>query len=289
LQQIYSQMAQEITPQQSSKSNLPPATGNLRVLQLRMLDIMIEIDRICRKYQLRYWISFGTLIGAVRHGGFIPWDDDMDICIYDEDYDRFLQVCPSELPDWLFLQTDKSDPHSNMGHGICKVRDRQSLFIQGFEDFGYPYVKGCFVDVFKAIDYPRVPRSVIHYLSRRIGLAHGFYHYNRRISFKNCFSYFVYPLSYVVHFAIFKALYILGRHYVYASPQQSGSGCVNDKDTIFPLSEISFEGHLFCCPNNPDGCLRQVYGDYMNVPAPEHRRTHALYFFADQTQGEVKY
>ena len=97
-------------------------SANLRRLQLRMLDILMEIDKVCRRNSIRYWLDFGTLLGAVRHGGFIPWDDDLDIAVHDEDYDRFLACCAKELPEWLVVQTEITEPESHMGGGLIKIR-----------------------------------------------------------------------------------------------------------------------------------------------------------------------
>ena len=68
----------------------------LRKAQIREVEILIEVDKICRKHNIKYWIDFGTLLGAVRHKGFIPWDDDLDICMLSEDYNRFLEVAPNQ-------------------------------------------------------------------------------------------------------------------------------------------------------------------------------------------------
>ena len=88
-----------------------PDGSMLRRQQMRMLEILIEVDRICKKHGIPYWLSSGTLIGAVRHNGFIPWDDDLDIEMMRKDYLRLLQVLPGELPDWLALQNDETDPN----------------------------------------------------------------------------------------------------------------------------------------------------------------------------------
>ncbi|MEO3238618.1 LicD family protein, partial [Parabacteroides distasonis] len=82
----------------------------LRQAQLVMLRMLKIIDYICRKHDLRYWLCSGTLLGAVRHQGFIPWDDDLDICMLREDYNRFIQIAPLEFPTDIFLQTQETDP-----------------------------------------------------------------------------------------------------------------------------------------------------------------------------------
>ncbi|MDR2901749.1 MAG: LicD family protein, partial [Lactobacillales bacterium] len=71
---------------------LPAATGILRKIQLANVKILQEIDRVCNENNLKYWIDFGTLIGAVRHKGYVPWDDDIDICMMREDYDKILNI-----------------------------------------------------------------------------------------------------------------------------------------------------------------------------------------------------
>ena len=88
-----------------------PEGSLLRRQQMRMLEILVEIDKICKKHDIRYWLSSGTLIGAMRHNGFIPWDDDLDIEMMRSDYVRLMEVLPSELPDWLALQNDETDPN----------------------------------------------------------------------------------------------------------------------------------------------------------------------------------
>ena len=78
------------------------------------LELLEVIDVICRKHQIPYWLSSGTLIGAARHKGFIPWDDDLDIEMLRSDYLRLLKVLPQELPDNLALQTNETDPNYNL-------------------------------------------------------------------------------------------------------------------------------------------------------------------------------
>jgi lipopolysaccharide cholinephosphotransferase len=270
------------------KVDLPQATGNLRKAQLRMLEILVEIDKLCRKNDIKYWLDFGTLLGAVRHGGFIPWDDDLDICVAYEDYDRFQQVCREQLPDDLFLQTKESEPESGMGNGMLKIRDKRSLYIHNFESFRKRYCKGCFIDVFQCLPYADMPKGLYRYLSRRIALANGFGRYASLCSLKNLICYFVYPVSYYFHLAVLKLWMGHGKNYN-LRPEHYAYGRYSAQTTFFPLSEIEFEGHMFFAPGNPEQRLKDYFGDYMKIPSVENRRSHAAYVFVDNTEGVVSY
>ena len=105
----------------------------LRACQLKQLSILEEIDRICQKHKIDYWLDGGTLLGAVRHGGFIPWDDDIDIAMREEDMLRFIEVAPGELREGLFLQTPQIEPQSK--EPIVKVRDLNSFYVEGADNF----------------------------------------------------------------------------------------------------------------------------------------------------------
>ncbi len=115
------------------------------------LTVLKEIDRICRKYGIGYFAEYGTLLGAVRHGGFIPWDDDLDICMKREDYNRFREVAPSELPkDYVFHDYKTRDDHwmflarvVNNSHS-CFEEDHLNSF------YNFPWLAG--VDIFQ-LDY----------------------------------------------------------------------------------------------------------------------------------------
>ena len=85
-------------------SRYNPEGSTLRKAQLRMLSILIEVDKICRKHKIDYFVDSGTLLGAVRHGGFIPWDDDLDIAIRREDLPRLRKALQEELPSDMCYQ-----------------------------------------------------------------------------------------------------------------------------------------------------------------------------------------
>ena len=86
---------------------------NLKKIQQIELDILLEVDRICKKHEIEYFLDFGTLLGAVRHSGFIPWDDDIDIGMTRDNYEKFLKIASSELKKDYFLQnvyTERETP-----------------------------------------------------------------------------------------------------------------------------------------------------------------------------------
>ena len=101
-----------------------PDGSILRRQQMRMLELLEAVDKVCKKHNIPYWLSSGTLIGAARHQGFIPWDDDLDIEMLREDYLRLLKVLPQELPDNFALQTHETDHNYIFIYG--KLRDKDS-------------------------------------------------------------------------------------------------------------------------------------------------------------------
>jgi lipopolysaccharide cholinephosphotransferase len=72
-------------------------------------NLLVEVDRICNKYEIKYFLWAGTLLGSIRHKDFIPWDDDIDIAMLRDDYNRFLEAAKSELAEDMFLQTNETD------------------------------------------------------------------------------------------------------------------------------------------------------------------------------------
>ena len=167
-----------------------PEGSLLRRHQLRMLEILKEIDRICQKHRIDYWLSSGTLLGAVRHGGFIPWDDDLDIEMERKDYLRLLQLLPEELNDAYLLQTHGTDP--GFISTYAKIRDKYSAITEHEEDINYRY-KGIFIDIFQmeVTSYPLVRFAAA--LHRRL-----VYKYNRVPYAGNGFRKFQMQINYTL-------------------------------------------------------------------------------------------
>ena len=100
---------------------------NIQELHTVQLEILKEFDRVCKKYGLRYFLAYGTLLGAIRHNGFIPWDDDIDTMMPYDDYQRLLSIDPSEWKKPYFVQNENTDPD----YGACftKIRNSETTLI----------------------------------------------------------------------------------------------------------------------------------------------------------------
>lgn len=250
---------------------------NLRACQLKQLGILEEIDRICKKYDIEYWLDGGSILGAVRHGGFIPWDDDIDVAMRLEEMEKFIKVAPKELPDNLFLQTPETDPHCK--EPIVKVRDLNSLYIEASDMFNTDYQKGLFVDIFPFIDYPTASRHWIKKISRGISVSYSILHGQHYYSLRSFCEFFYFGAKYMVLQGLWKFLCSTRKCDTYISNIliNNGYGIMHRKDSIFPVGEIQFEGKTFSAPCNPDAYLKDLYRDYMTIPPEEKRKIHAIF------------
>lgn len=111
------------------------------------LDLLLEFADVCGKYNLRYYADGGTLLGAIRHGGFVPWDDDIDVIMMRVDYQRLCEIAPQEFHPPYFFQTEYTDPGTIRGH--AQLRNSATTGILRAEaDKRYPFNQGIFIDIF---------------------------------------------------------------------------------------------------------------------------------------------
>ena len=255
----------------------------LRQAQLVMLRMFKIIDHICRKHDIKYWMCSGTLLGAVRHKGFIPWDDDLDISMLREDYERFVKIAVEEFPDDMMLQTRETDPNYKYLPLPCKVRDKKSFILSpGFEDEGSE--KGLFVDIFPADKYHKNPfifatekllKNYYAFICK--GLDSVYFAHESKV--RNFLSY----CNPIFHFLVIHYLRFSKKTIKRNKSLKTNSYIGPGFDTsliryfyyndIFPLIELKFEEEIFFAPNSLDIYLKAIYGsDYM-TPPPEHKRT----------------
>lgn len=255
----------------------------LRSCQLKQLTILEEIDRICRLHDIPYWLDGGSLLGAVRHGGFIPWDDDIDIAMRLEDAERFKKVAPAELRDGLMLQTPETEPTKEP---IMKVRDLDSFFVEAGDDFSADYCKGLYVDIFPFIDYPDVSAAFARRYGKGLSKCYSILHRKHRYSLRSTAEFFWFGTLYWLYRCMWAAAFLFrkGGTYISNTLENNGYGIMHRRDSVFPISTITFEGKTFSAPCNPDAYLRDLYGDYMRVPPEDRRTIHSVFIMPELTR-----
>ena len=252
---------------------------NLRPAQLEMLDILKEIDRICEKHGIRYWLFAGTLLGAVRHQGFIPWDDDCDIGMMREDFEKFESVI-EELPPHLFYQTPQTDPHYTKK--FIKIRSNRIKLIEMEESFNEPYNQGVFVDIFIHDYYPSWSPSLMNCLQRFVLLRKQKVKYQKGSMQRKFFHLRLLP-EIAFHYFVRSILNVLLKKfrkktsgYIGIALSYADFKAVYHAEHILPISKkMTFEGFQFCVPKDSDALLRQCFGNYMQLPSEDERRWHA--------------
>ena len=248
----------------------------LRQCQLQQFAILVEIDKVCRKHHIEYWLDGGTLLGAIRHQGFIPWDDDIDIAMRKEDVARFIEVAQHQLPKNLFVQTPEVEATKEP---IVKVRNLNSFYVEGGDDFSADYEKGVYVDIFPFIPYPAVSKKFTRRFVRGLSRSKSILCKHHPYSFRAFAELLWFGAKYLVCSAVWQAACcVLPRNRkMCVIPENNGYGVVYDVTDIFPLSTATFEGREFPVPGNSDAYLTALFGDYMQIPPVEKRQIHAVF------------
>lgn len=189
----------------------------------------------------------------------------------------FMKVAPSELPDTLFLQTPESDPTSK--EPIVKIRDLNSIYIEAGDTFSVEYQKGLYVDIFPFIDYPTVPRPWAKKLCKGISVSYSILHAQHYYSLRSFAEFFYFGMKYALFKGIWAMLCLVRPKGTYLSNIliNNGYGIMHRKDSVFPLSTITFEGKDFPAPGNVDAYLKDLYKNYMDIPPKEKQIVHACY------------
>lgn len=253
------------------------ATYDIRPLQLRMLLVIEAIDKMCSEHGLRYGMFNGSLLGAVRHGGFIPWDDDMDICMPRPDYELLIAHSKEWLPEPYEFVCAENDADYPLPFG--KVQDASTTLI---ERVHLSYLGGIYVDVFPLDGVPT------GWWSRHV----QFWHYGLLTRA----LYWIHRDPYRHGHGVSSWVPLLTRRITTMGQLQrkirrllmkydyETASLVNDyseglhgvmaKETHATFAPYSFEGKTLMGIKDYQHYLTQIYGDYMKIPDGNHQRQH---------------
>lgn len=238
-----------------------------------MVDILIEIDRICKDNHIDYWISFGTLLGAVRHKGFIPWDDDIDIVMPRKDYNKFTKIAESKLnKKYLFQNKNTNKNHIVYG---TKIRHKKSVYVEfGNEERQPNGYNGIFVDIFPLDRVNKKHLKTIVFLKNLYHISPFKQKYKSNAS--RIFNYsliFLYPFREVFKIIAEKLFSDDGE--IYICGMEVKFAFWHKYKLVYPIKKIEFEEVFFNCPQHEKIILEKFYGDFMTLPPLHQRQIHA--------------
>lgn len=263
---------------------------DIKEVQRIELEILLEFDRICRVYDINYQLFAGTLIGAIRHNGFIPWDDDIDVCMLRSEYNRFLSIVEHELSREYFFQTYETD--ENYMNKFAKIRKNGTIFMEKLVK-GLEMHHGIYIDIFAFdnIDLNSFKGKYQIWLLRTID---SFFKYRLKTRYENLENGFektkakfkynlikILPISKVkienwvlnimIKFNHEKTKYV-------ADLANPSHGVLEEfmmrRETLEDSIDWDFEGYQFPVPRAYDEVLTRAYGDYMQPPDECDRVSH---------------
>lgn len=255
----------------------------LRQIQLTQLEMLVEVDRICRKCGIRYNIIAGTLLGAIRHGGYIPWDDDADVALLRPEYEKFREACKTELDGGRFyFQDHRNTKGYRWGYG--KLRRKNTLFLREYQEH-MPYRQGIFIDIFPLDGVPdnyflrsiknfecfcvrKILWSRVGKISEKIFWKRQVYKMLDKIPEHIVFRHY----HNMIHQANIKKTQMV-RILMFPTPNSEWGyfRCwyENSADTLF-------EGKVFQGIKDYDSYLCFKFGDYMELPPVNKRKAHPV-------------
>ena len=255
------------------------------------LDMVKRFVEVCEEYHLRYWMMGGTLLGAVRHKGFIPWDNDIDLAMPREDYNRLLEVGPTVFKSPMFFQT----PVTENGHFFntyVKIRNGNGTAASR-EEYEMGINCGIFIDIFCLDEIPDSRRKRKWYFGSLGEIAKM-----RRFALGTPLKGgFVNTIKHSIQKAIYHLVYhnpdAAGLYQIYqkVAGKYAGTGCqqlahrdfgyveryIWDKKNWDEVIQLDFEDMKLNAPAGYDAILKRQYGDYMKFP--EDKSTHEYFVF----------
>lgn len=244
-----------------------PDGSALRSYQMILLGVLKEFDAICKSNNINYWLSSGTCLGAIRHAGFIPWDDDIDVEMLYEDYLKFKRVFKET--ERLVLQTYDNDLFYTQP--FSKLRMKGISIEEGKKLKHYKY-NGPFVDIFCMESSPYWLAFICH---QSVGaMRHYSYHIKESGIQLIVFKIWKKLNKCLIHFCRIISSF-MKTHTLRHSPGVGLEKNVRKDYEIFPLGKAMFEGYSFPVPGDYHHYLERIFGNYMEIPPNKH--THSLH------------
>ena len=260
---------------------------SIQDVQAVELEMLIELDRICRNNNISYQLCSGTLLGAIRHKGFIPWDDDIDIAMKRKDYERFLEVCKNDLSKKYFLQTCFTDLTSVIQ--FAKLRKNGTRYENYVDNLPTSHT-GIWIDIFPldnvkeeslASKWQRFEIQFLYAMctasvENRIKVSRKLW---KRVA-RRVFSWMLY---FIPKKTIDEKLYSIYKRYdseetgyvtiiAFSGTKKSWYRNLQTSKDFDNLIEVEFCGHLFYAPYDYDKVLTRLYGNYLQLPPKEERK-----------------
>jgi lipopolysaccharide cholinephosphotransferase len=251
--------------------------NKLHIVEKEILD---EVVRICNKYNIAYFLIDGTLLGAVRNNGFIPWDDDIDIGMLRVDYENFIMACKNEL-DKSFFILNFTSCHAYVWNFTKICKNNTSIDENNMESNVDNYHKGIFIDLFiyDNISNNHIINNIQNYfvvkinslLKLKLGLRK-----TKKFLF-HILAFFI-SLKHINYINQKILTMIKSSNYIFNWGGTYGiDRAIFEKTVFFPLTEVVFEGNIYKAPGKYDIYLKTMYGDdYIKEPPFEKRVSHNL-------------
>lgn len=261
-----------------------------------LLEMLKDLISVCEKYDLCYMLCGGSALGAVRHKGFIPWDDDVDVMMPRNDYNKLIEIFDKELADKYYMNVPNSK--YNIITNFMKLV-KKGTFLEDIYDIGATYNKGIFIDIFPLENAPANPyirrlKGLVSDILAFIGASQYMYTYrnevtrkyfaqskkgNRYYRFRLFIGWFFGFFSYKTWHNIFDRFVQSNKNtgvYTIPTGRNHYYGECIDANVVFPASKGVFENLEVNLPNDVDAYLKNLYGDYMKVPPIEKRERHYI-------------
>ena len=255
------------------KATYNPDGSTLRAVQERLLDMLLYLDKVCKTINVPYRLDGGNVLGALRHDGFIPWDDDLDVAIEEKHYKRLCDYLKTHPHPRYVLQSTETDKGSL--RFWCTIRDTKSEYIHrrpiSLND-AFKY-RGLQIDLFsmhrKQIPFLHRAADIFYRYTVMKIIGHSFF------LAKLCFD----IQRYIIHPVFYFISRIFGNSNMYMFAYGTPFKYRFPKDVVLPYKNMNYEGHAFPGPANPEEYCAIHYGpNYGDLPDKDHRNHHDVVY-----------